>query len=65
VDIPWNRADDLTSQWQFLAVIGLALLSLSALLGSAVARSGRRPSLRLVGVLAAFASAVLCAAVWQ
>jgi hypothetical protein len=63
--IPWNRADDLTSRWQFLAVLALSLVSVATLLASATTGGRRAPTLRLAAVVLASAAGVLCVAVWQ
>jgi len=39
--VPWHRAKDFTSSWQFLTLLGLAALALAALVAGAVNWRGR------------------------
>jgi hypothetical protein len=60
--IPWNRASDLTSRWQYLSVLVITAFSVLALILPVGAK--RRRLLRLAGIGAALIALGLCIAVW-
>ncbi|HEY1510326.1 MAG TPA: hypothetical protein VGF93_15060 [Solirubrobacteraceae bacterium] len=64
-NVPWWRADDLTSSPQYLAVIGLALLTMTVLvIGIVSGRSKPAARVRAAGLALALASTALFLAVW-
>jgi hypothetical protein len=64
--IPWNRAADLRTRWQYKSVLwigggALLALAISILTNAAVLK----PALRALGMSAAVGALVMCIAVWS
>lgn len=64
-NVPWWRARDLTSSWQYFTVIGAALLTMAVLLvGISGGRSRLATRARATGLALSLASTVLLVVVW-
>jgi hypothetical protein len=63
-EIPWNRADGVTSRWQYTVLIALPALALALLALSALAQDRRRRTLHYAASAAVGAAIVATIVAW-
>lgn len=62
--VPWNRAEDLTSRWQYRAPLWLAVGAILMLGLSLLDAVGTRAGFRLAGAMLTTSALVVCVLVW-